>query len=195
VQGGIAPVAAGMALAEKFKRSGAVVVVFLGDGTLGEGVVYESLNLAALWQAPILYIVENNHIAQTTPVEQALAGGLGARFAAFGIPARELDSSDVLEVLAAAGELLAEVREQSSPRALLLSTCRFGPHSKGDDTRSAQEVARLRQQRDPIAIQAARLSPSTRQEIESAADCEIAAAFDQALAEPAWQTGVPINRL
>ena len=59
-----------MALAEKFKRSGAVCVVFLGDGTLGEGVVYEALNLASLWGAPILYVVENNRIAQTTPAEK-----------------------------------------------------------------------------------------------------------------------------
>ena len=92
VQGGIVPVATGMALAEKRKGSRAVTVAFLGDGTLGEGVVYEALNMAALWKAPILYVVENNRIAQTTPIEQAVAGSLPARFQAFGIPAHELDS-------------------------------------------------------------------------------------------------------
>ncbi len=92
------PVATGMALAEKRKDSRAVTVAFLGDGTLGEGVVYEALNMAALWKAPILYVVENNCIAQTTPIEQALAGSLPARFQAFGIPAHELDSSDVCEI-------------------------------------------------------------------------------------------------
>ena len=80
------PVATGMALAEKIRGSRALVVAFLGDGTLGEGVVYESLNLAALWELPVLYVVENNHIAQTTPIELALAGSLSGRFAAFGIP-------------------------------------------------------------------------------------------------------------
>ncbi len=98
VQGGIAPVAAGMALAEKLKGSGAVTVAFLGDGTLGEGVVYETLNMASLWGAPILFVVENNHIAQTTPIEQALAGSILARFQAFDIPAWELQSSDVVEI-------------------------------------------------------------------------------------------------
>ncbi len=74
VQGGIVPVATGMALAEKRKGSRAVTVAFLGDGTLGEGVVYEALNMAALWKAPILYVVENNRIAQTTPIEAGSGG-------------------------------------------------------------------------------------------------------------------------
>ena len=184
VQGGIAPVATGMALAEKRKGSGAITVVFLGDGTLGEGAVYEALNLAALWGAPILYVVENNRIAQTTPFEQAIAGEITGRFRAFGIPVTELDSSDVLEILPAAGKLLDEVRSQQQPRALLLHTCRFGPHSKGDDTRSIDEIASLRQRRDPLALQAARLSPEERQTIEKEVDAEIAQAFQQALADP-----------
>jgi TPP-dependent pyruvate/acetoin dehydrogenase alpha subunit len=60
-----------MALAEKLKGTGAVAVAFLGDGTLGEGVLYEALNMASLWEAPILFVLENNGIAQTTPVELA----------------------------------------------------------------------------------------------------------------------------
>ncbi|HZK81610.1 MAG TPA: thiamine pyrophosphate-dependent dehydrogenase E1 component subunit alpha, partial [Humisphaera sp.] len=67
VQGGIVPCAAGMALAEKLKKSGKIAVVFLGDGTLGEGVVYETLNLASLWGLPLLFIVEANGFAQSTP--------------------------------------------------------------------------------------------------------------------------------
>jgi TPP-dependent pyruvate/acetoin dehydrogenase alpha subunit len=106
VQGGIIPVATGMALAEKYNHSQAVVIAFLGDGTLGEGVIYEAFNMAALWQAPILYVLENNQIAQTTPVARAVAGLIAARFTAFGISCQELDSSDVLEIHAAAGELL-----------------------------------------------------------------------------------------
>ena len=152
VQGGIVPVATGMALAEKRKHSQAVTVVFLGDGTLGEGVVYEALNIAALWKAPILYVLEDNCIAQTTPIEAGVAGSLPGRFQAFGIPARELETSDVLEILPVAGELIAEIRKESSPRALILHTKRFGPHSKGDDTRPAQEVERIRLDRDPLLI-------------------------------------------
>jgi TPP-dependent pyruvate/acetoin dehydrogenase alpha subunit len=184
VQGGIAPVAAGMALAEKLKVSHAATVAFLGDGTLGEGVVYETLNLAALWKAPVLFIVENNRIAQTTPIDLALAGSILGRFQAFDIPAWELHSSDVEEIASIAGPLLAEVREEGAPRALVLHTCRFGPHSKGDDTRPAEQVERMRQERDPLAIQAKRLEASERKTIEAQIDAEIQQAFQLALADP-----------
>jgi acetoin:2,6-dichlorophenolindophenol oxidoreductase subunit alpha len=184
VQGGIVPTATGMALAEKLQGHPAVTVAFLGDGTLGEGVVYEALNMAALWGAPILFVVENNRIAQTTPVDLALAGGITARFEAFGIPAAELDSSDVLEIHGAAGQLLADVRRLRRPQALVLHTCRFGPHSKGDDTRSEEELKGLRATRDPLIIQARRLDEDTRAEMDAGVEAEIAAAFQQALGDP-----------
>ena len=184
VQGGIVPVATGMALAEKRKGSGAVVVCFLGDGTLGEGVVYEAFNLAALWQAPVLYVVENNHIAQTTPVEMALAGEISARFNAFGIPTCELDTSDVLEISFAAEELLGEVHSSETPRGLILHTVRFGPHSKGDDTRPDEVIARLRAERDPLAIHGKRLPLELRTTIEREINIQIQKAYQQALADP-----------
>ncbi len=184
VQGGIVPVATGMALAEKRKGSGALAVCFLGDGTLGEGVVYESFNLAALWHAPILYVIENNRIAQTTPLELAVAGSIAARLNAFGIPVLELDSSDVLEISAAAGELLAEMRGGGGPRGLLIHTHRFGSHSKGDDTRDPRLVADLRAQRDPLQIQAGRLADGERAAAEAQVEAQIAAAFQQAMLDP-----------
>ncbi len=184
VQGGIVPIATGMALAEKALQRGSVTLAFIGDGTLGEGVVYEALNLASLWSAPVLYVVENNHIAQTTPLELALAGSLAGRFQAFDIPVRELDSSDVLEVHAAAGELIATVRTNRRPHALLLHTCRFGPHSKGDDTRSAQEVERMREERDPLRIHGARLGEAERSRLEGEVNAEVAVAFALALSDP-----------
>jgi TPP-dependent pyruvate/acetoin dehydrogenase alpha subunit len=184
IQGGITPIATGMALAEKYKGTGAVVISFLGDGTLGEGVVYESLNIASLWGAPILYVVENNHIAQTTPVEVAIAGNIPARFQAFGIPARQLDTSDVLEILPVAGEFLDEVRAQQTPRALILETCRFAPHSKGDDTRSPEEIAQLRKERDPLTIHGVRLESGEKAAIEAQVEAHIRQAFEQALADP-----------
>ena len=184
ILGGTAPLATGIALAEKHKQSGAIAILFLGDGALGQGVVYESLNLAALWAAPVLFVLENNHIAQTTPTELALAGDIPARFAAFGIPARQLDTSDVCEILPLAGELVQAVRETRSPRGLILHTHRFGPHSKGDDTRPPEQVARLRQTRDPVRIHAARLDPHTRARIESEVEAEIATAFQQAHHDP-----------
>jgi TPP-dependent pyruvate/acetoin dehydrogenase alpha subunit len=184
VQGGIVPVATGMALAEKYKGSGGVAAAFLGDGTFGEGVVYEALNMAALWKAPILYVVENNRIAQTTPIDLALAGGIAARFKGFGIPSREIDSSDVLKILPVADEMLAAVRAESSPRALILHTYRFGPHSKGDDTRPAEEIARARSERDPLTIQASHLSPDSLAAIEAEVNAEIAQAFQKAAQDP-----------
>lgn len=184
VQGGIVPIATGIALAEKYKQSGAITVAFLGDGTLGEGVVYEALNMASLWRAPILYVVENNAIAQTTPAEQAIAGEIGARFTAFGIPFQQLHTSDVLEIQQISQKLLKEVRHQSQPHALILHTYRFGPHSKGDDTRPANQVDRLWQERDPLKIHGPRLSPPERLAIESSIEQEINQAFQQALADP-----------
>jgi TPP-dependent pyruvate/acetoin dehydrogenase alpha subunit len=184
VQGGIVPVATGIALAEKNKDSGAITVAFLGDGTLGEGVVYEALNLASLWAAPVLYVVENNRIAQTTPVELALAGEISERFTALGIPTIELDSSDVLEIDPAAGALLREVRAESEPRALILHTCRFGPHSKGDDTRDPEVLATIRQLRDPLQIHGSRLKPDQRLALEAQVDAEIEAAYQRALEDP-----------
>jgi TPP-dependent pyruvate/acetoin dehydrogenase alpha subunit len=184
VQGGIVPIATGMALAEKYKHTEAVTIAFLGDGTLGEGVIYEAFNLASLWSAPILYVLENNRIAQTTPIELSVAGDIADRFKAFGIPASELDSSDILEILPIAGILLAEVRQNSSPRALILNTCRFGPHSKSDDTRDPESVSRMRQERDPIQIHASRLNTAERTSIEAEIEEEVAAAFLQASNDP-----------
>ena len=184
VQGGIVPIATGIALAEKRKGSGAVTVAFLGDGTLGEGVIYEAMNMASLWGVPILYVLENNRIAQTTPVELAVAGDIASRFMAFGIPARQLDTSDVCEILPVAGELLGDVRSHQSPFALILHTYRFGPHSKGDDTRSPEEIARLRQSRDPLTIHAARLTEAERSSIEAEVNHRVDQAFRQALGDP-----------
>ena len=184
VLGGTVPVATGMALAEKRKSSGAVVICFMGDGALGEGVVYEALNIAALWGAPILYVLEDNRIAQTTPVELALAGDMAARFNAFGIPTRQLDTSDICEILPVAGELLGEVRAGMGPRALVLHTHRFGPHSKGDDTRPADEIARLRKERDPVTIQSARVDPGERDRIEADVIQQIEQALHQAMEDP-----------
>lgn len=184
IQGGIIPAATGMALAEKIKGSRAVAIAFLGDGTLGEGVVYESLNMASLWKAPILYVVENNQIAQTTPTRAVLAGDLCARFTAFGISAQQLTSWDVLEILPEAEALIAEVRAEVGPRALVLETQRFGPHSKGDDTRPAEEVKRLRELYDPLSCHGRRLEQVERERVEAEVEDEVSQAYQAALAQP-----------
>lgn len=184
IQGGIVPIATGMALAEKFQKTGAVAIAFIGDGTLGQGVVYEAFNMASLWKAPILYVLENNHIAQTTPIELTLAGDICGRFNAFGITSYQLASSDVLEISASARELLAQVRQEQHPMAFIIDTHRFGPHSKGDDTRDPEMIRALRQEYDPLHIHGIRLGEQERTEIEADVEQEIRAAFEQASQDP-----------
>ena len=184
IQGGVVPIATGMALAEKYKLSGAVTITFLGDGTLGEGVIYEAFNMASLWKAPILYVLENNHIAQTTGIELSLAGDIDARFKAFGIPSQELDTSDILQILPVASDLLSDVRRKCSPHALILNTYRFSPHSKGDDTRDPDLVKQLRLDHDPIKIHGSRLDHSVKASIELVVDEEIKIAFEKAAEDP-----------
>ena len=147
VLGGTAPNAVGMALA--LKGTGAIGVVFLGDGALGEGVVYESFNLAALWQIPILFVIEDNGIAQTTPQALNLSGSVSKRAEAFGIRCLAYSGTHVLKVHAAAVEAVDYVRNETRPALLHLQTVRLGPHSKGDDTRPPEELERIHQL-DPL---------------------------------------------
>lgn len=165
IQGGYMPIAAGMALAEKRSRSGAIVVPFIGDGTLGEGAIYEALNMASLWRLPMLVVVENNRYAQTTPVELAVAGSMAGRFAAFGIEAAEIESNDIDEILPLARRAIEDVRKRGEPRALVLHTYRLNAHSKGDDFRDPEEIAAWRA-KDPLRHAASRLEPAAREDIE-----------------------------
>jgi TPP-dependent pyruvate/acetoin dehydrogenase alpha subunit len=184
IQGSIVPLATGMAIAEKFKGNEKVVIAFLGDGTLGQGVLYEALNLASLWRAPILYVLENNHIAQTTPIELAVAGKISSRFNAFEIPTREIDTSDVCEISPIAGEQLASIRKTGTPGALILHTHRFGPHSKGDDTRPQDYLEKIQFERDPIKIQQSRLSKDEAFSIRKEVETLVLQAFDNANNDP-----------
>src|SRR5215472_2612003 len=95
VQGETPPVAVGMALHARQRAPGSLVLVYIGDGSWGEGAVYEALNMASLWQLPVVVAVENNGIAQTTRVTTHLAGSIGRRAAAFGIRYRRVASVDV----------------------------------------------------------------------------------------------------
>jgi len=173
-----------MALAEKQKGTGAIVTVFVGDGTFGEGIIYEAFNMARLWALPLLIVVEHNHIAQTTPTELVQVGQLADRMRSFEIPVNELDSSDVDEIHQAALNVAGSVRRDQLPSALLLHTVRFGPHSKGDDTRDEAELRVLQDQRDPLKILGQRLSPAALTTIHEEVDQKVSRAFAQALADP-----------
>jgi TPP-dependent pyruvate/acetoin dehydrogenase alpha subunit len=183
IQGGIVPVATGMALAEKARNTGQIVLVFIGDGTLGEGALYESANLAALWKLPILFVLEDNHWAQTTPAEMGVAGSMAGRFTAFGIPTWEVETTDVLEVRTIAEEAVRHVRSNGVSGCLILHTFRFSAHSKGDDTRTPEEIARIRMF-DPIIVQAKRLHNEACLQAENDVDDIIRDAFARAEADP-----------
>ena len=165
VLGGIVPVSTGMALNEKMKKTGAIVVVFLGDGTLGEGVVYESFNIASLWMLPILFVIENNGYAQSTPHTLQVAGSMRARPEAFGISSKECATTDVRQVLSLACELVDAVRSECRPHALVLHTYRLGPHSKGDDCRDPSEIAAA-WEREPLKIVRPFLNATKTGEVE-----------------------------
>jgi TPP-dependent pyruvate/acetoin dehydrogenase alpha subunit len=183
IQGGILPVAAGMALGEKSLKTGKIAVVFIGDGTLGEGALYESLNLAVLWTLPLLIVVEDNRFAQTTPVELGVAGSMAGRFTAFGIPVWERETSDVLEIQSTAEDAIQHVRSGAGPACLVLHTYRFSAHSKGDDHRSAEDLARIRLH-DPLTIHAKRLAASEIERAETEVNAIIDDAFGRADADP-----------
>jgi TPP-dependent pyruvate/acetoin dehydrogenase alpha subunit len=161
VQGGSVGNAVGVALAEKMKCSGAVTCAWLGDGTFGEGLVYEAMNIASLWRLPIAFAIEANGIAQTTPTEFQLAGSLAARCRAFDIPVEEVSGTDLVETLAAATRAVDAARAERRPRALISHAIRLGPHSKGDDTRGPAFL-QASWSHDPLA--------ALRREVGAAAD-------------------------
>ncbi|NUR86391.1 MAG: thiamine pyrophosphate-dependent dehydrogenase E1 component subunit alpha [Nonomuraea sp.] len=143
VQGESLPVAAGTALHLKRAEPGALALAYVGDGTWGEGAVYEALNLAALWRLPLLVVVENNGIAQSTPAERHTAGTIAGRAAAFGVGYRLVTSDDVAEIRDQVAPEVARARS-GEPVVVEFATRRLGPHSKGDDTRSQEDLELLR---------------------------------------------------
>jgi TPP-dependent pyruvate/acetoin dehydrogenase alpha subunit len=172
VQGGIVPAAAGIALAQQLRGSDRVSAVFIGDGTLGEGAVYETMNIASLWKLPLLVVVEDNQWAQSTPVGHNVAGSMRARFEAFGIPVREVDTTDVLELDRAAADEVAAARS-GGPRVLLIHTYRLCHHSKSDDHRPEAEVAQ-RWLSEPLVVHGIRMSGSDRAVIDDEVEVALA---------------------
>ncbi|WNO54192.1 thiamine pyrophosphate-dependent dehydrogenase E1 component subunit alpha [Stakelama saccharophila] len=143
IQGGLVPLAVGTALADRDK--GAITNVFLGDGTMGEGYVYEGLNLASLWDCPVLFVVEDNGIAQTTPRDRGVAGRIAERARPFDIESASVRSTDLAVLKPAAQEAARYVRERGRPFWLHIETVRLRAHSKSDDTRSEAELEALRE--------------------------------------------------
>ena len=178
IQGGIVPAATGIALAAQLQGSDDISVVFIGDGTLGEGAVYESLNLASLWRLPLLVVLEDNGWSQSTPSRLNLAGEMRARFEAFDIGVEEIESTDILALEPAAGRAVTAVRDGHRPHALIIHTYRLCHHSKNDDNRPPDEV-QARWALDPLHIHGRRLDACTRARI----DDEIADEIEQLVVE------------
>ena len=178
ILGGMVPVATGMAMAEKIKRSGAIVTIFLGDGALAEGAVYEGMNMASLWKLPLLMVVEDNGYAQSTPKSLEHSGSLERRGEPFGIATTVLDGNDVQRVHEAAVSVVASMRRTPEPHVLYCHTYRLAPHSKGDDLRNPLEIT---QARENAAIP--RLRKCLDSKICTSIEQEIKQEIDQIMAE------------
>ncbi|MES2217076.1 MAG: thiamine pyrophosphate-dependent enzyme [Pseudomonadota bacterium] len=140
IQGGMLPVAAGMALAKKIKNNNSITVVFIGDGTLGEGIVYEVLNIISKWNIPLLIVLENNYYAQSTHQSETLAGDIKTRIESFDIKVDSANTWEWEDFYCKAGKLINYVRRQSKPAVLTVDTYRLNGHSKGDDNREKSEI-------------------------------------------------------
>ena len=176
IQGGIVPVAAGLAMAQKVLKTGFIAVVFIGDGTLGEGALYESLNLVSRWELPLLVVLENNYYAQSTSQRQTLAGSILARGDAFGIKTAHSSTWKLEELLATTADCIEYVRSECRPLFLQIDTYRLMAHSKGDDDRDPEEVNEY-WAKDPIEIFRRQ---ADRQQVE-AIDRKIQANIDAAV--------------
>lgn len=139
VQGEGVPAALGAALTMQRTRTGGLAAAYIGDGTWGQGCVYEALNMAQLRKAPLAILVENNGIAQSTPAESAMAGTIADRAAAFGIRYVQVVSSCPVTIRRQLADPMARVRSGDGPLVAEFKTHRLGPHSKGDDTRTRQQ--------------------------------------------------------
>lgn len=151
IQGGIVPVSAGYALGNKLKKNDAIGVVYIGDGTLGEGVLYETMNIISKWEIPLLIVCENNRYAQSTPQSVNLAGDILQRAEAFDIKTDSGNTEHPEILFEKALDAINYVRKETKPFFFMVDTYRLNPHSKGDDDRHPDEISNYRQ-RDYLEI-------------------------------------------
>jgi pyruvate dehydrogenase E1 component alpha subunit len=150
------PIAVGVGFAIKYRGGDQVIVCYFGDGAVPEGEFHESMNLAALWKLPVIFLCENNRYAMGTSVERALAQTEIWKFGqTYGIPAERVDGMDVLAVRDAVGRAVARTRQQKTPALIEADTYRYRGHSMRDPAgavyRTKEEVEREKL-RDPIVL-------------------------------------------
>ncbi len=193
IVGGSTGIATGAAMSAKLRGTDQVAVCFFGEGALGQGVLYEVLNMAALWKLPVIYACENNLYNEYTHYSETTAGDLLARAQAFGIPAEQVDGQDVRAVHDAACRAVGRARAGEGPTFLVLDTYRFHGHHVGDVDRAyyraKDEEERWRAERDPIALLAGWLKEQgvdeqTLERVHAEAQQEIDAGSEFALAAP-----------
>jgi pyruvate dehydrogenase E1 component alpha subunit len=194
IVGGSTGIATGAALSSKRLGTGQVTVCFFGEGALGQGVLYEVMNLASLWKLPVVYACENNLYTEYTHYSETTAGDILARARAFGIAAESVDGQDVQAVYATAKKLVDRARKAEGPAFLLCNTYRFTGHHVGDINReyyrSKQEEQEWKTGRDPIenlarTLIAEKLTDArTLEGIQSEVRSEMKAAVDFALTAP-----------
>ena len=154
IVGGSAGIATGAALSAKMRGTDQVAVCFFGDGALGQGLLYEAMNMAQLWKLPVIYVCEDNLYNEYTHRRETAAGDLMGRATAFGVHAEEVDGQDVRAVYAAAGRLVERARRGEGPAFLLCHTYRYRGHHVGDINRayyrSRDEETQWMTERDPL---------------------------------------------
>ena len=154
IVGAQVPIGTGISFAHKYLDEKAVCLTYMGEGAVNQGQVYESFNMSALWQLPVIYIIENNRYGMGTSVERAAAKAteLYNRGQAYGIPGAQVDGMDVLAVKQAGEKVVADAKAGKGPYILEMQTYRYRGHSMSDPAkyRTRDEVQKMRSEQDPI---------------------------------------------
>ncbi len=195
IVGGSAGIATGAAMSARMRGTDQVVVCFFGEGALGQGLLYEVMNMASLWHLPVIYVCENNLYNEYTHFSETTAGELTARPEAFCIHAEEVDGQDVRAVYATTRRLVERARQGAGPAFMLCNTYRYRGHHVGDIDRSyyrsKEEEERWKAERDPLKLLAqwlidkefadqetlARIHADVKAEIEAGAQFAIDAPY------------------
>jgi pyruvate dehydrogenase E1 component alpha subunit len=194
IVGGSSAIATGAAFASKRLENGRVAVCFFGEGALGQGLVYESMNMAQLWKLPVIYVCENNLYNEYTHHSESTAGSMKARAEAFGIMAVELDGQNVREVHEVARTLVERARSGEGPAFMLCNTYRYHGHHVGDVAREyyrpKEEELKWKTDRDPLKLLSSWLVEQQMadagifEQIETTVTSEVEAAVTFALNTP-----------